>query len=143
MKIVFACILTLMTVASASCAEVENTSVCRAVQDPEHFNGREVSISSILFCDPIHFCLLVDPACKDVGIDLKTSQNTKGADELFAALGKGRQRTVDNTVTATFVGRFLWFPHGYLKRELEAREIRGVEIKLEPNPFLTAHGLAH
>jgi hypothetical protein len=105
----------------------EKTDVCALTSDSERFSGRPVTFLGFYESDGIENTLAMDPACKGVGVGLTFVRETQGMEVLDAALRKGLPGTLDKTVTATFVGIFLWKPKQVPSSEVVVTAIQGIK----------------
>lgn len=118
-------------------AAVNKVSFCDVARNPERYNNQEITVTAQYMSDGVEREGLSDPACNESGFALEMLRDTKGKDQLRAALHGGYPGTLDKTVSGTFTGVFHWVPEGHPPRVLTVRRMEGFSVHQKPSPAKT------
>jgi hypothetical protein len=130
-----ASLLSLLAVPNASAqTAVNKVSFCDVARNPERYNNQEITVTAQYDSDGVEREGLSDPACKESGFALEMLRETKGKDQLRAALHGGYPGTLDKSVSGTFTGVFHWMPKAHPPRVLTVRSMEGFSVHQKPSP---------
>jgi hypothetical protein len=115
-------------------AVMNKVSFCDVARNPDRYNNREITVTAQYVSDGVEREGLSDPACPESGFALEMLRDTKGKDQLRAALHGGYPGTLDKTVSGTFTGIFHWVPEGHPPRVLTLRSMEGFSVHQKPSP---------
>jgi hypothetical protein len=123
------CLLSFLAVPNAPAqATVDKVGFCDVARNPQRYNNQEITVTAQYESDGVEREGLSDPACNELGFALEMLRNTKGKDQLQAALHGGYPGTLDKVVRGTFTGVFHWVPESHPPRVLIVRAMEGFSV---------------
>jgi len=126
----------LLSIPTASAQTTRSAvSLCDVVKNPERYDNEEITVAAQYDSDGVEREGLSDPTCKESGIALLMLHETKGRDQLRAALHGGYPGTLDKTVTGTFIGVFHWDPKGHPPGVMNVRSMQDFTVHRKSVPF--------
>ena len=116
-------------------AAVRKVSFCDVARNAERYDNQEITVTAQYESDGVEREGLSDPGCKESGFALEILRDTKGKDQLRAALHGGYPGTLDKTLVGTFTGVFHWVPDGHPPGVLRVRSMKDFSVHQKALPF--------
>jgi hypothetical protein len=118
---------------------------CVLAATPEKYDNQLVTITARYESDGVEREGLSDSACKESGLELIFSRETKGRNKLQTPLRGGYPGTLDKTVVRTFTGIFHWRPQEHPPRSLQVRLVKDISVAPQAgrSPSVLSHEAAH